>query len=137
MAGKKKHLSNLNPEKQWGGKREGGGFQPKWKSGNSKPLRIPESLHEAVLTYAHALDDGQPEEEAAPADPHGIIQPANENEMASAEEIRQMRLTLEAMRSTLGQWRQELKHHNAQSPRWKKANDLLEALEAHLHTPWL
>lgn len=136
MAGKKKYRCNINPEKQWGGKRENSGFPAKWKSGNSKPLRIPENLHEAVLAYAHALDDGQ-QPEAASSDLQSIMLPVNGSETASAEEIRQMRLTLEAMRSTLGQWREELKHHNLQSPRWKKASDLLEALERHLHTRWL
>lgn len=140
MAGKKKHLSNLNPEKQWGGKREGGGFQPKWKSSNSKPLRIPESLHEAVLEYAHALDDGTP---LPPGNGHtqpeqqGIIHPTGETGTVTAEDIRQMQLTLEAVRGVLEQWREELNKHNVESPRWKKANELFNALDTHLSNPWL
>lgn len=140
MAGKKKRDCNLNPEKQWGGKRENGGFPAKWRSGSSKPIRIPESLHEAVLTYAHALDENQPLPPVNSNEPHpsqGILQPGVEGQAVSPEDMRQMQLTLEAVRATVGQWREELKHHNPDSPRWKKTNQLLEALEAHLYTPWL
>lgn len=131
MAGKKKRDCNLNPQKQWGGKRENGGFPAKWRSGNSKPIRIPESLHEAVLAYAHKLDEVQ-QPDAAPSKPQGMIQLNATDKPLTSEDIRQMRLTLEAVRLTLEQWRWELVKHNAESLRWKKANELFNALEAQL-----
>lgn len=140
MAGKKKHLSNLNPDKQWGGKREGGGFPAKWRSGNAKPVRIPERLHDAVLNYAHALDDNQPlspENNPDSQPQQGIIQPDAQGQTMSAEDIRQMQLTLEAVRGVLEQWRDELKKHNIESPRWRKANELFDALDTHLSNRWL
>lgn len=128
MAGKKKDQCSINPEKQWGGKREGGGFPAKWKHGNSKPLRIPEALHEAVLAYAHALDEGQRPGTESGADQEPAAQP-------TAEEIKALMLTYEAINNTLERWRQELKKHDAKLARWEKAHQLLTQLEADLKTP--
>lgn len=140
MTGKKKDQCNINPDRQWGGKREGGGFPAKWRNGNSKPLRIPEALHEAVIAYAHALEDGTPfppgNGDTQP-EPQGIIHPTGETDTLTAEDIRQMQLTVEAFRSILERWREELRKHNPKQPRWEKVNQLFDELEAHLHTPWL
>lgn len=140
MAGKKKYCCNFNPDKQWGGRREGAG-SPKWKSGNATPIRIPEHLHEAVLAYAHALDDGTP---LPPSNGHaqveeqqGIIHPNKQTDTLTAEDIRQMQLSVEAMSAVLERWRKELSKHNPKLPRWEKANQLFDELEAHLTTPWL
>ena len=47
----------------WGGYRPGSGQKPKWKSGETKPLRIPVTLHEKVLAFTQLIDSGeQPEE---------------------------------------------------------------------------
>ncbi len=47
----------------WGGYRPGSGQKPKWKSGETKPLRIPVTLHEQVLAFTKLLDSGeQPDE---------------------------------------------------------------------------
>ncbi len=47
----------------WGGYRPGSGQKPKWKSGETKPLRIPVTLHEQVLAFTQLLDlGGQPDE---------------------------------------------------------------------------
>ena len=47
----------------WGGYRPGSGQKPKWKSGETKPLRIPVALHEQVLAFTQLLDAGeQPDE---------------------------------------------------------------------------
>ncbi|MGK7887444.1 MAG: hypothetical protein AB4057_22800 [Crocosphaera sp.] len=40
----------------WGGYRPGSGQKPKWKSGETKPLRIPIKLHEQVLAFTQLLD---------------------------------------------------------------------------------
>lgn len=136
MAGKKKYRCNFNPEKQWGGRREGAG-SPKWKSNDATPIRIPKHLHEAVLAYAHALEDGTLDPSTNPDPQQGIIEPDTQGQAVSAEEIRQVQLTLEAVRGVLEQWRGELNKHNVESPRWKKANELFDALDTHLNNPWL
>ncbi len=47
----------------WGGYRPGSGQKPKWKSGETKPLRIPVALHEQILGFTQLLDLGkQPHE---------------------------------------------------------------------------
>lgn len=135
MAEDDKQGCNSTPKKQWGGRREGAG-NPKWKSGAATPVRIPPALHEAVLAYAHKLDEGR-QPEAAPSEPQGMIQPNPTDKPLTAEDIRQMRLTLEAVTATLEQWREELKRHNPKSPRWEKANQLFDALEVHISVPWL
>ena len=43
----------------WGGYRPGSGQKPKWKSGETKPLRIPVTLHEQVLALTQLLDSGE------------------------------------------------------------------------------
>ena len=47
----------------WGGYRPGSGQKPKWKSGETKPLRIPVALHEEVLAFTQLLDSGKKPEE--------------------------------------------------------------------------
>ena len=44
---------------KWGGYRPGSGQKPKWKSGETKPLRIPLVLHEQVLAFAQLLEGGE------------------------------------------------------------------------------
>ncbi|PSB40871.1 hypothetical protein C7B80_32300 [Cyanosarcina cf. burmensis CCALA 770] len=121
---------NRTSGKQWGGRREGAG-NPKWKSGAATPVRIPLVLHEAVLAYAHALDERQ-QLDAALSEPQGMIQANPTDKPLTAEDIWQMRQTLEAVRLTLEQWRGELAKHNTESLRWKKAKELFDALETQL-----
>lgn len=45
-----------NKSKSWGGFRPGSGGKFKWNSGETKPIRIPVKLHEAVLSYARLID---------------------------------------------------------------------------------
>lgn len=42
-----------------GGKREGAGAKPKWNSGRTKTIRVPEAIVDQVLEYARMLDEGQ------------------------------------------------------------------------------
>ena len=42
----------------WGGAREGSGQKHKWKSGDTKAVRIPEKILDDVLFYARLLDNG-------------------------------------------------------------------------------
>lgn len=42
-----------------GGKREGSGPKPTWKSGKTKTIRVPEVLADQVLDLARRLDDPQ------------------------------------------------------------------------------
>ncbi len=43
----------------WGGYRPGSGQKPKWKSGETKPLRIPVALHEQILGFTQLLENGE------------------------------------------------------------------------------
>ena len=42
----------------WGGAREGSGQKHKWRSGDTKAVRIPEKILDDVLSYARLLDNG-------------------------------------------------------------------------------
>lgn len=44
--------------KQWGGKRVGAGRTSAWKTGSTALIRVPVSLVDEVMRYAHRLDDG-------------------------------------------------------------------------------
>ena len=52
----------------WGGYRPGSGQKPKWKSGETKPLRIPVTLHEKVLAFTQLIDSGEQPEEVLTCD---------------------------------------------------------------------
>ena len=56
----------------WGGYRPGSGQKPKWNSGETKPLRIPVTLHEQVLAFTQLLDSGEQPDELLSCDlpPH-------------------------------------------------------------------
>lgn len=41
-----------------GGRREGAGRKSAWKSGATKTVKLPVALVDAILAYAHKLDDG-------------------------------------------------------------------------------
>ena len=49
----------MSKHKNWGGKRAGSGQKPKWKMGETKPLRLPVALHDKVLEYARMLDESE------------------------------------------------------------------------------
>jgi hypothetical protein len=59
MAGKKKEFCKLTPGKKWGGKRVPSPALSRWKTGKTKSIRVPEALADAVLAYAHKLDNGE------------------------------------------------------------------------------
>lgn len=60
MAGKKKEFCTLTPGKQWGGSRERQRRKRKWQSpGETKTIRVPECLADAILNYAQKLDAGE------------------------------------------------------------------------------
>lgn len=45
---------------QWGGNRPGAGnpeFKPKWKSGKTTVIRVPEAIADKVLAVAHQIDE--------------------------------------------------------------------------------
>ena len=44
-------------DSNWGGAREGAGKKPGWKTGPTKPIRLPVTLHDAVYRYAKRLDE--------------------------------------------------------------------------------
>lgn len=47
----------------WGGARSGAGnpeFKPKWKSGKTTVIRVPEAIADEVLTAARRIDEGKP-----------------------------------------------------------------------------
>lgn len=49
----------MSKHQNWGGKRAGSGQKPKWKMGETKPLRLPVALHDKVLEYARMLDESE------------------------------------------------------------------------------
>lgn len=147
MTGKKKRLCNLNPEKNWGGRRENGGFQPKWRHSPTKLVRIPQALEEPVIAYAHGLDNklagDAPVVTAASIcqripEPlygdKGLIQPSEQSDI---EDTRQKALTLEAITNTVARWKTEASRHKTKTQQWAKIHEFLKELESDLHNPWL
>lgn len=59
MAGKKKHLCKVNPDKKWGGVRANPPRPSKWKHRKTKAIYVPEVLADKIRAYAHQLDAGQ------------------------------------------------------------------------------
>ena len=57
-------MSKRNPN--WGGARTGSGNKPKWKSGKTTAIRVPEILSEKILALARTWDEEQPGVIASP-----------------------------------------------------------------------
>ena len=47
----------MDKHQNWGGKRAGSGQKSKWKTGDTKTLRLPIAMHERVLEFARILDE--------------------------------------------------------------------------------
>ena len=58
-------MSKRNPN--WGGARTGAGNKPKWKSGKTTAIRVPEILSEKILALARTWDEDQLGVIASPA----------------------------------------------------------------------
>jgi hypothetical protein len=50
-----------------GGKREGSGPKPTWKSGRTRTIRVPEVLADQILDIARLLDEGSLEQSSRSA----------------------------------------------------------------------
>ena len=57
-------MSKRNPN--WGGARTGSGNKPKWKSGKTTAIRVPEILSDKILALARTWDEEQPGVIASP-----------------------------------------------------------------------
>lgn len=58
-----------------GGIRPGAGGKPTWKSGQTKTIRVPVALADAILAFARELDE------------HGTIEPVTESKVVDLSQL--------------------------------------------------
>ena len=98
----------------WGGYREGSGQKPKWKSGETKPLRLPIKLHNEILEYARLKDSGEyTREELLSCDTNSKLEPVKK----SKDETDTLSSKL---RDLVDNWQTKAKRTS--NPKWKLKN---------------
>ena len=85
----------------WGGYRPGSGQKPKWKSGETKPLRIPVTLHEQVLLFTQLLDSGEKAEKLLSCDLPSHLGNVTESKEEETSTPKFDSVTLSSSRETL------------------------------------
>ncbi|MGK7953773.1 MAG: hypothetical protein AB4063_00680 [Crocosphaera sp.] len=126
----------------WGGYRPGSGQKPKWKSGETKPLRIPLTLHEQVLAFTQLLDSGEKPDEFLSCDlpshlgnvteskQEKVTTPQYDSVTLSSQEripLDNENVTLSSnLKKLLADWRS--KASKSSNPKWHHAKKLLAEL---------
>ena len=95
----------------WGGAREGSGQKHKWKSGDTKAVRIPEKILDDVLFYARLLDNG------ASAQP--LLSCDRPESLESVHKLKKIR-------KSVGDWTR--KASRTSNPKWYHAQRILNEI---------
>ena len=105
----------------WGGYRKGSGGKPKWRVGETKPIRLPVALHKKVYDYALLLDSQEKDDsEFLCCDIRPPVEPVTE----SKDET----VTLSSLLNDfITNWK--MKIEKGKGPRWDKAKKMLIELE--------
>lgn len=106
----------------WGGYREGSGQKPKWRAGETKPIRLPVALHEKIYQYVLLLDSGEgADTEFLCCDIKPHFEPVTESKKES--------VTLSSLlKEFVATWK--IRVSEGKGPRWDKARKMLAELEA-------
>ena len=111
----------MRKKSNWGGYREGSGQKPKWKSGETKPLRLPVKLHNEILEYARLLDSGEyTRAELLSCDISSKFEPVTES-------IKETDTLSSKLRDLIINWKTKAK--KTRNPKWEQAKKLLAELE--------
>ena len=119
----------------WGGYRPSSGQKPKWKSGETKPLRIPVKLQDQVIAFAQLLDSGKGAEELLSCDltTHldRVTQSKLDNVTLSNDSVTQPNfdnVTLSSqLRELIVGWKKRA--NRSANPKWYHAKKLLGELD--------
>lgn len=115
-------------QNSWGGSRPGAGMKPRWNCGATKPLRLPEALHDDCLWYARLIDGQFPNGQQV-SESLACRLPMPEESVESVTEssgLSEPQTKLDKIRELVAT-RQSEAHPT--SPRWKEAKKLLAELE--------
>jgi hypothetical protein len=111
----------MKKKSNWGGYREGSGQKPKWKSGETKPLRLPVKLHNEILEYARLLDSGEYTREE-------LLSCDINSKLDSVTESSKENVTLSSrLKDLITNWKMKAKRTS--NPKWEQAKKLLADLE--------
>lgn len=115
-------------QNSWGGSRPNSGMKPRWNSGATKPLRLPEALHDDCLFYARLIDGQFPCGQQV-SDSLSCQLPRSGKQHETVTEssgVTEPQTKLDKIRELVTK-RQSEAHPT--SPRWKEAKKLLAELE--------
>jgi hypothetical protein len=111
----------MKKKSNWGGYREGSGQKPKWKSGETKPLRLPVKLHNEILEYARLLDSGEYTREK-------LLSCDTNSKLDSVTQLNKESYTISSkLRDLVNNWKTKAKRTS--NPKWEQVKKLLFDLE--------
>jgi len=125
-------MSKRNPN--WGGARTGSGNKPKWKSGKTTAIRVPEILSEKILALARTWDEEQPERViASPAvEKDEYVQYLQETVQLQQTELKELRNSCSKIAARAAEQESSVNRLTQTNISLNKERDLVRGLEAEL-----
>lgn len=124
-------MSKRNPN--WGGARTGSGNKPKWKSGKTTAIRVPEILSEKILALARTWDEEQPGVIASPAvEKDEYVQHLQETVRLQQTELKELRNSCSKIAARAAEQESSVNRLTQTNISLNKERDLVRGLEAEL-----
>ena len=124
-------MSKRNPN--WGGARTGSGNKPKWKSGKTTAIRVPEILSEKILALARTWDEEQPGVIASPAvEKDEYVQYLQETVRLQQTELKELRNSRSKIAARAAEQESSVNRLIQTNISLNKDRDLVRGLEADL-----
>ena len=124
-------MSKRNPN--WGGARTGSGNKPKWKSGKTTAIRVPEILSEKILALARTWDEEQPGVIASPAvEKDEYVQYLQETVRLQQTELKELRNSCSKIAARAAEQESSVNRLIQINISLNKDRDLVRGLEAEL-----
>ena len=124
-------MSKRNPN--WGGARTGSGNKPKWKSGKTTAIRVPEILSEKILALARTWDEEQPGVIASPAvEKDEYVQHLQETVRLQQTELKELRNSCSEIAARAAEQESSVNRLIQTNTSLNKERDLVRGLKAEL-----
>ena len=124
-------MSKRNPN--WGGARTGSGNKPKWKSGKTTAIRVPEILSEKILALARTWDEEQPGVIASPAvEKDEYVQYLQETVRLQQTELKELRNSYSEIAARAAEQESSVNRLIQTNTSLNKERDLVRGLKAEL-----
>ena len=124
-------MSKRNPN--WGGARTGSGNKPKWKSGKTTAIRVPEILSDKILALARTWDEEQPGVIASPGvEKDEYVQHLQETVRLQQTELKELRNSCSKIAARAAEQESSVNRLIQTNTSLNKERDLVRGLKAEL-----